>query len=53
MPLEGTDVHRDGVLDELFRLEVFENAADLGITLLHGHDLLNVFDIAREQINFA
>ena len=53
MPLEGTDVHRDRVLHELFRLEVFENAADLGVALLHGHDLLDVFDIAREQIDFA
>ena len=33
--------------------QIFENAADFGVALLHGHDFLDVFDIAREQIDFA
>ena len=49
VPLERANVHGNGVLYQPMRLEVFENAADLGVALLHRHDFLNVLDIAASR----
>ena len=53
MALEGADVHRDRVFDQLVGLQIFEGAAHLGVTLLHGHHFLDVLDVAREQIDLG
>src|ERR1700674_72056 len=51
MALESADVHRDRVFDQLVGMQIFKNAADFGVTLLHGDDFLDVLDVAPELID--
>ena len=43
--LKRADVHGNGVLYQPIGLEIFKNAANLGVVLLHRNYFLNVLDI--------
>ncbi len=52
MALERADVHGERILDQLMRRQIFEDAADFGVALLHRDDLFDVLDVAPELIGF-
>ena len=52
MALKCSNVHRNCVFDQVMCSQIFKDAADLGVALLHRHDLLDVLDIASELIDF-
>ena len=52
MTFKCADVHRNRVLHETIGRQIFKDATDFGVTLLHRHDLFDVLDVAPELIDF-